>query len=157
MTDFEILKSKCDEYEDHCSKQPNFHVLAYCDKFEKYVTSLFVGLKWVGSGMCCQVLSLGDWVVKFYYPGGEHNLLSNPSRKDYGEAVNAGWESHPRFGDTEDMAHFLFMEYVTKNGFAGIQKKVKCRINFGDHPLVRKFSTQNLGLDGDKVVIVDWY
>lgn len=86
------------------------------------------GLTWVGSGSCSWVFTNNKgYVLKLHVPWGEKiSLLSNPSKQDIEWATKARDNEENRHGYAIDIRYFLPFNYITKNGFAGVQKQIDC-------------------------------
>lgn len=141
---------------------------------EEYIKELMrmtSSLRLINSGQCSYVYHKpGDeYVLKIHYPFNEHvDLNSNPTLEIYDKI-----KKNPDVSDEEVLwynkdavPHFLFYDYVSKNGLAAIQKKVDCsyaaqrlaetEFNKINPKLTTWNHRKNYGMDGEKPVYVDW-
>jgi hypothetical protein len=170
------LFSLCDQYEEfvslYCTSN-NFHAiygtnLEFSKKYEEFKKNLVSGLEFCGSGKCCQVYKFDNKVIKLYVPYNEKiSLLSYPTREDF-EISKQYKEPCDETGWKPPLAvkHFLLCDYITKQGFAAVQKFIDCSSDarkeayrlFGliDPFLQRWNHIGNMGLDEGNPVYIDW-
>lgn len=176
MDEIAILKDICDEYEAHILTRyrsvNNFYFEAFAsNEYDLWKNELakLNSLTFIGAGACCEVFLLKEYVIKFHTPFNERiTLLCNPTLET---AEVCRRYRHPcpetAFYDPSAVEHFLFYEYITKNGLGAIQRYVACDENsrYKAYELFSKMKPnvaktnhiRNFGMDGSKPVIIDWF
>lgn len=153
------------------------------DKYYHQILDVLCGLGYtfLGSGCCCAVYRKGDgkYLMKVFMPHGTNiPLYCNPTRKIWREMVRKGLAGsynvvkHEMANEAFKLGgingfipvgveHFLFYDYIHPKGLLAVQRAVDCSSGargnaFG---LLKSCHTHvgNVGMDGERPVIVDWF
>lgn len=124
----------------------------------------------IGGGICSYVYQMpgSDFVIKVNYD--YINLNCHPTKEIWDAIVRNGHRGRKEsmeeycFYKPFEVEHFLFFEYVSPQGFFAVQRFVDVSLGAIDKAagLFREvgmlnFLRQNIGMDGNRPVIIDWW
>lgn len=153
MNEIEYLSDMAIHYDSWIIKNmPNFYDDYWnenLDQYELFKNNLIFNLKYIDCGTCCSVYRFNNFVLKLHTPyNNKMDLLSNPTKDN-----DLGIDELAR-------ESFLFYDFISKNGYAAVQKFVDCSVeakNKASSILGKVNTLSNFGMNGEVPVIIDWF